>query len=166
MIDTGLVARQRDRLLERGRPSLAPPGSVELDGLPPYEAAALERVEPLAELLVLMMSADGRADVRELEAIRGVVRTLTDGLVTGSTADLLVFRCRTRLEAEGLDERVHAVTTKLLADREDAEFGVMLATAVALADGRVSPDEHRLFGEVAASLGIGARRLEELLGHP
>ena len=58
MLDTDLVRRMRDQLLENGRPSLVPPADFELAELAPFELASLERIAPLAELLFLMMSAD------------------------------------------------------------------------------------------------------------
>lgn len=164
MIDSDLVRRIRDQLLANGRPSLVPSADFDLDGLAPFETASLERIAPLAELLFLMMSADGRFEDAEVDTIRGAVRTLTDGLLRGSTADKLVERFRAALAADGLDERLTVVTGLIAADREDAEVGVMLAASVALADGSVGDEERSLFDEVIASLGIGRKRLDELLG--
>lgn len=164
MIDTDLIRRMRDQLLQNGRPSMVPPAGYALEDLAPYELASLERVAPLAELLFLMMSIDGEFDDRERDAIRGVVRMLTDGLLRGATADRLVDRFRAALERDGLEERLSEVTGLLAADREDAEIGVMLAAAVALADGNVGADEASMFDRVVSYLGVGKRRVGELLG--
>lgn len=166
MIDTELVRRMRDQLMANGRPSLAPPPphAADPEALPPFEAASLARIAPLAELLFLMMSADGRLESREIATMRGAVRTLTDGMLGGATTDALVTRFEESLEREGLDARLEVVTGQLAADRDDAEVGVMLAASVALADESVGPDERALFDEVTASLGLGRKRIEELLG--
>ena len=164
MIDTDLVRRMRDQLLANGRPSLVPSADFDLDDLSAFESASLERIAPLAELLFLMMSADGRFESSELDTIRGAIRTLTDGLLRGATADRLVERFQRALEHDGLEDRLALVTGQLAADRDDAEVGVMLAASVALADDRVGDAERILFDEVTASLGVGRRRVEELLG--
>jgi len=163
VIDTALILRLRDQLLERGSPSMVPVPGFDLDGLAPYELGSLQRVTPLAELLFLMMSADGQSDGRELTAMRGAVRTLTDGMLRGVTVDRLVDRFSERLAREGLEERVSAVTAVLAADREDAEAGVMLVAAVALADDHVDAREQALFDLVTSYLGVGKRRIDELL---
>lgn len=164
MIDTDLIRRMRDHLLQNGRPSMLPPTGFALEDLAPFELASLERVTPLAELLFLMMAVDGELDDRELDTIRGAVRTLTDGLLRGTTADRLVDRFRTALERDGVEERLSEVSGLLSADREDAEVGVMLAAAVALADGNVGADEASMFERVVSYLGVGKRRIDELLG--
>lgn len=164
MIDTRVIERLRDQLLDRGAPSVVAPGALDLESAAPYARAALARVTPLAELLFLMMAADGHVDERELAAIRGAVRALTDGLLPGATAAALVERFRDALDREGLDERLGEVTAALAADRDDAEVGVMLAAAVALADGHVDARERALFDEVVSHLGVSARRVAELLG--
>lgn len=164
MLDTAVIARLRDQLLSRGVPSLLPAPGASLDALAPYQRAALARVTPLAELLFLVMSADGDAHSSEVDALRGALRTLTDGLLRGAAADQLVEQFREGLDREGLEGRMEAVTARLSADREDAEVAVMLAAAVALADGRVDPGEHALFELVVGHLGVGRRRVDELLG--
>jgi tellurite resistance protein len=164
VLDTAFLRRLRDQLLERGAPSLVPKPRVPLEDLPSLPAASLDRVAPHAELLFLMLSVDGKADRRELATIRGAVRTLADGLLRGGTADDLVDRFRAQLDAEGLARRLEAVTAKLAADREDAELAALLAAAVALADEQVDTRERALFDEIIEGLGIGKRRLDEILG--
>lgn len=164
MIDTQLIHRLREQLLAKGLTAAGAPAGAALEELAPYEAAALERVAPLAELLFLMMGADGAADVRERDAIRGAVRTLTDGILPAAAADRLVDRFGASLAEAGRDERLGAVIAVLAGDRDDAEVGALLAAAVALADGRVCSDENALFERVTSDLGISRRRLDELLG--
>ncbi len=166
-MDTELIRRMRDRLLANGRPSLFPPpltGAEGLGALDPYEHASLERLTPMVELLYLMMHADGQPADRERDAIRGMVRTLTDGLLRGTTADWLFERCAAELAREGLDARLDHTTDLLAADRDDAEVALLLAAAVALADDHVQPTEHRLFERVARGLGLSAARVSTLLG--
>jgi tellurite resistance protein len=161
VLNTRIIRSLRDRLLERGAPSLNGDAS-HVDGS--FQTASLDRVAPLAELLFLMMSADGAIDARELSLIRGTVRTLTDGLVHGATTDRLIAGFQKALDHQGLEGRLGTVTARLAADREEAEMGALLAAAVALADDRVDEDEETLFHEITEQLGIGKRRLDELLG--
>jgi tellurite resistance protein len=163
VIDTDLIQRMRDQLVAQGRPATTEACDVDVDAQP-FEQASLERVTPLAELLFLMMAADGDQDRRELDAIRGAVRTLTDGLLRTAVADELVEGFRGALARDGHARRLGAVTAHLAADRDDAEVGALLAAAVALADGEVDAEEHELFELVTQELGISRRRMDELLG--
>ena len=164
MIDTRLMHRLRDQLLERGAPSVAGGSPSSPASAAPYELASLARIAPLAELLFLMLTADADVDEREVLAVRGAVRTLTEGLLSAASVDGLVEGFAAALEREGLEARIADVTARLAADREDAEVGLMLAAAVALADGRVDDRERELFDEVASQLGVSQRRVDELLG--
>lgn len=162
-MDTEVILRLRDRLVSDGRPSLVPSVPRGLEDLTPYEMASLERVEPLAELLFLAMCADGRVDSREEATLRGTVRTLTDGLLRGHTSDRLVERFRDDLEREGYDERLFHVTQRLAGDRDDSELAVLLFAAVVLSDGELDDQERAAFDRVTGELGVGPRRVRELL---
>jgi uncharacterized tellurite resistance protein B-like protein len=126
--------------------------------------ASRERVAPLAELLFLAMHADGQATDSEELAVRGAVRTLTDGLVPGRVSDTMVDAFEEHLARDGYDERLHAVTQRIAADRDDAEVGVLLFAAVALSDGVVDAAEREAFERVAEELGVSPRRVAQLLG--
>lgn len=163
-MDTDAVRRLRDRLAHAGRPSLVPPDPSGLPPLTPYEQASLGRIEPLAELLFLGMASDGHVATVEVDALRGAVRTLTDGLLRGATADALVARFGQHLEAEGYEARLIDVTQRLAADRDDAELALLLFAAVVLADGDVAETERKAFDDLAMELGVSPKRVKELLG--
>lgn len=169
-MDTDVIRRLRDRLVGHGRPSILPGGGGAEGGLAGPEqgghdqGASRERVAPLAELLFLAMHADGQASESEQLAVRGAVRTLTDGLVPGRVSDTMVDAFEEHLARDGYEERLHTVTQRIAADRDDAEVGVLLFAAVALSDGVVDAAEREAFERVAEELGVSRRRLAQLLG--
>lgn len=110
------------------------------------------------------MHADGQASESEQLAVRGAVRTLTDGLVPGRVSDTMVDAFEEHLARDGYEERLHTVTQRIAADRDDAEVGVLLFAAVALSDGVVDAAEREAFERVAEELGVSRRRLAQLLG--
>lgn len=164
MLDSAVIQRLRDELLARGAPSLVPAPGGASDALTAYQRAALSRVTPLAELLFLMTSVNGAAAAREQDARRGALRTLTGGALRSAAIDALVREFQEAVLREGLEARIEAVALHLSADREDAEVAVMLAAAVALADGVVDAHEHALFELATTHLGLSRRRVDELLG--
>ena len=77
-IKTVTIERLRDALLQSGRrPSTVMSSAYETltrEGLlSPEEASALNRVDPLAEAMFLMMSADGKVADEERDAVRAAV---------------------------------------------------------------------------------------------
>lgn len=169
-MDSDVIRRLRDRLVGHGRPSILPGGDGSDDGPTGPDrgahdqGASRERVAPLAELLFLAMHADGQATDSEQLAVRGAVRTLTDGLVPGRVSDTMVDAFEEQLARDGYEARLHTVTQRIAADRDDAELGVLLFAAVALSDGVVDAAEREAFERVAEELGVSPPRLAQLLG--
>jgi hypothetical protein len=78
-LKTRTIERLRDALLESGRrPSVVVSSAYETltrEGLlSPEEITALNRVDPLAETMFLMMAADGKLTSGEHDAVRGGIR--------------------------------------------------------------------------------------------
>ncbi|MCA9647247.1 MAG: hypothetical protein H6718_06830 [Polyangiaceae bacterium] len=167
-IDTATIARLRDALIQSGRRQAAVISSayetLTRQGLlTEEEMDALARIEPMVETMFLVMSADGRVSAGEMDAIRGAVRGLTEGLLQEGTIKVMLEGCEKRLEQEGRDARLKVLTSQLREDREDAEGAFALAAAIAMADHEVATEENELILDLGERLGIGTGRAEAIL---
>ena len=94
-IQTVTITRLRDALLQSGRrPSMLVSSAYETltrEGLLSLEEiAALNRVDPLAETMFLMMAADGTLADSERDAVRGAIRGLTDNVLRSGTIKVMM----------------------------------------------------------------------------
>lgn len=127
------------------------------------ELGAIQRVEPLAETMFLMMSADGKISDDERDAVRGAIRGLTDNLLRSGTINVLLEGYEKRLAESSRDERLHEIAEEIASDPTEAEGAFALAAAVALADDEVSDEENAFINQLAEWFGIGAARCSEIL---
>jgi uncharacterized tellurite resistance protein B-like protein len=167
-LKTRTIERLRDALLESGRrPSLVMSSAYETltrEGLlSPEEVAALNRVDPLAETMFLMMAADGTLSDIEQEAVRGGIRGLTDDVLRTGTITVMLENYQRRLEAEGRDERLRQIAEQIAEETSDAESAFALAAAVALADDDVSEEENAFINQLAGWFGINPERSTAIL---
>src|SRR5215471_16557376 len=110
-LKTRTIERLRDALLQSGRrPSVVASSAYEVltrNGLLSNdEIVALNRVDPLAETMFLMMAADGKLTDAERDAVRGGIRGLTDDVLHAGTITVMLENYQSRLESEGRDERL------------------------------------------------------------
>src|SRR5690606_30671390 len=113
-VKTQTIARLRDALLESGRrPSTVLSSTYEAltraGLLSPEEMAALNRVDPLAETMFLMMSVDGKLAEIERDAVRGAIRGLTNNVLRTGTINVMLETYAERLAAQGRDQRLHEI---------------------------------------------------------
>lgn len=167
-LETATVARLRDALLQGGRrPSIVASSAYETltrEGLlTPEEASAISRVEPLAETMFLMMTADGTVAEPERDVVRGAIRGLTDDLLRTGTINVMLETYQKRLAETGCDARLQEIAEQLAEDPNEAESAFTLAAAVALADDEVSDDENAFINRLAEWFGISAPRAAEVL---
>jgi tellurite resistance protein len=167
-IQTATIARLRDALLHSGRrPSMVASSAYETltrEGLlTPEEVGAINRVEPLAETMFLMMAADGTLAETERDAVRGAIRGLTDDLLRTGTINVMLETYAKRLAESGRDARLQEVASEIEASPKDAECAFALAAAVALADDEVSDEENAFINQLAEWFGISDERSAELL---
>ncbi|HEV8244961.1 MAG TPA: TerB family tellurite resistance protein, partial [Polyangiaceae bacterium] len=146
-LQTATVTRLRDALLQSGRrPSLVVSSAYETltrEGmLSLEEIGALQRVDPLAETMFLMMAADGTLAEVERDAVRGAIRGLTDNLLRSGTIKVMLENYQLKLEQEGRAERLRQIADEIADDPEEAEGAFALAAAVALADDNISDEEN------------------------
>jgi tellurite resistance protein len=131
--------------------------------LSPEEAAAVERIDPIAETMYLMMTADGSVEKAEQEALRGAIRGLTNNLIRSGTINVMLQSFETRLKASDRDARLQEIADALSETPHEAESAFTLAAAIALADDNVHEGENELINQLAEWLAIPASRSEEIL---
>jgi tellurite resistance protein len=167
-IHTATIARLRDALLQSGRrPSLVLSPAYETLArsglLSPEETAAVERIDPIAETMYLMMTADGAVAAQEQDALRGAVRGLTNNLIRSGTINVMLQTFEARLKESSRDERLQEIAESLSETPHEAETAFTLAAAVALADDDVHESENELINQLAEWFGIQPARTEEIL---
>jgi tellurite resistance protein len=167
-IKTATLVRLRDALRESGRrPSLVMSSAYETLAragiLSPTEQAALARVEPLAEVMYLMMAADGRVAESERAVVRGAIRGLSDDAIRGGTVKVMLEKFEKDVLACGRTSRLDDLTESLRDDPPSAEGAFVLAAVVAFADERVTAEENALINELRERLGIAEDRANVLL---
>lgn len=127
------------------------------------EVAALSRVEPLAELMYLMMAADGQVSEAERDAMRGAVRGLSNNILRTGTINVMLENFEQRSADQGRDERLRELAEEICEHESDAEAAFALAAAIALADDAVADEEDAFINQLATWLGISPSRADELL---
>lgn len=167
-IKTVTIERLRDALLQSGRrPSVVLSSAYETltrEGLlSPEEASALNRVDPLAETMFLMMSADGEVADAERDAVRGAIRGLTDDLLRSGTINVMLQNYEQRLKDQGRDARLQEIASEIAEETSEAEGAFALSAAIALADDRVSDEENDFINQLAEWFGISPGRAGEIL---
>jgi tellurite resistance protein len=167
-IQTVTIERLRDALLKSGRrPSVVMSSAYETltrEGLlSPEEANALNRVDPLAEAMFLMMSADGRVSDEERDAVRGAIRGLTDNLLRSGTINVMLENYAKRLAEQGRDARLQEIASDIAEETSEAEGAFALSAAIALADDEVTDEENELINQLAEWFGISPERAAQIL---
>jgi tellurite resistance protein len=167
-IETTTLRRLRDALIQSGRrPSVVLSPAYETltrEGLlSPEETTALNRVDPLAETMFLMMSADGKITEVERDAVRGAIRGLSDNILRSGTINVMLENYQKRLEEQGKDVRLHEIAEEISEEPSEAEGAFALAAAIALADDEVADEENALINQLADWFGIGAERAGQIL---
>jgi tellurite resistance protein len=167
-LKTRTIERLRDALLQSGRrPSMVASSAYETltrEGLlSPDEIAALNRVDPLAETMFLMMAADGKLTAQEHDAVRGAVRGLTDNVLRTGTINVMLENYQRRVKQEGREERLRQIAETISEEASEAEGAFALAAAVALADDDIADEENALINQLAEWFGIAPERSREIL---
>jgi tellurite resistance protein len=167
-IETTTIRRLRDALIQSGRrPSVVLSPAYETltrqGMLSPEETTALNRVDPLAETMFLMMSADGVVSEIERDAVRGAIRGLSDNILRSGTINVMLENYQKRLEEQGKDERLREIADEIAEEPSEAEGAFALAAAIALADDEVADEENALINQLAEWFGITDERASQIL---
>ena len=131
--------------------------------LSPEEMNALNRVDPLAETMFLMMAADGKLEDSERDAVRGAVRGLSDNILRSGTINVMLENYQKRLSEQGRDERLREIADEIAEEPSEAEGAFALAAAVALADDEIADEENAFINQLAEWFGIPQERAAEIL---
>jgi len=163
------IERLRDALLASGRRApLVQSSAFETLArtglLSEAEQAALLVVEPLAEVLFLMIAADEMVAEAELSALRGAIRGMSGDVLSDGTIRVLVETFALRLQNQGARPRLLELGRALRSDQNEAESAFSLAAAVALADNNEADSESQLLDELAGVLGFDADTQNRILG--
>ncbi len=150
------IERLRDRLLERGSASVVP---EPFSRSRPEGAAAYDRIQPFAEAMFLVMSADADISQPERDVLRGAVRTLSEGELGTAATDAMIADLETKLARDGFEVRMDSVAAFLWPDPRDQELALALAAATAAADGRIDPVEKAAILDLAERLGMSQERV-------
>lgn len=129
-------------------------------------ADAIEVVEEygsMCEAMYLMMAADGRVKNIERQVMRGALDILSDDRVRSAHMESMIDAAARRVAEHGAEWCLRRVVEALRGDPVRAETTVVLAAAVAAADGRVTPEEHSLLQKLAAGLSIDEKHAQQLL---
>ena len=167
-IETATIRRLSEALLKSGRRSANVHSSayetLTRQGLlSAEERAAVARVDPLGEIMFLMMSADGKLENPERDAILGAIRGLTGDLLHPGTVNVMIESYDESLKREGRDARLSAVIQEVADQPAEAEGAFALAAAIALADSSVADQEREFIERLAGKLSITAERAREIL---
>jgi tellurite resistance protein len=142
----------RDRLQTSGRrPSMMLPSSS------PIVIEAMHVVEEYAlmcEALYLVMAADRRVLNVEREVMRGALDVLSNGRVRTAHMEAMIDAAARRVGEQGETERLRKVIDGLADDPVRAEATVVLAAAVAAADGLITAEEQEMLNKLAEGLGL------------
>jgi uncharacterized tellurite resistance protein B-like protein len=167
-IHTATITRLRDALLQSGRrPSLILSPAYETLArsglLSPEEAAAVERIDPIAETMYLMMTADGSVSEVEMDALRGAIRGLANNMIRSGTMNVMLQSFEAKLKEHGRDVRLQEIAEALSETPHEAEGAFTLAAAIALADDSVHEEENVFINQLAEWFGISTTRTEQIL---
>lgn len=167
-LETTTIRRLRDALLQSGRrPSLVLSPAYETltraGMLTAEETAALTRVDPLGETMFLMMSADGRIEETERDAVRGAIRGLSDGILRSGTINVMLENYAKRLAESSRDQRLHEIAEEIAGEPSEAEGAFALAAAIALADDEITEEENAFINQLADWFGIAEERANQIL---
>jgi tellurite resistance protein len=159
-INTKTIRRLRDNLLHAAaQPAALNDGHVNSA----LKEATMRRIEPFAEMMYLVMMADGRSDVSELQTLVAALQILAGGRVEETDLVSLMGRFAEASEKVGVEARVAQLGGLLGADRDDREMAFTLAAVIAVADDSVEASENEILEMVGEYLGISASRAGRLL---
>jgi hypothetical protein len=160
-LPTSRLLELRDELRSRGQrrstvfPSAAP-NVVEA-------VTVVEEYGALCEVMFLVMAVEKRMLNVQRELLRGALDILSNGRVRTSHMEAMLDAASRRLVEDGLEQRCQRVTEALRNDPVRAETALVLAGAIAAADGKITEAEQALLDRLVKELDVGPDRLSEIL---
>jgi uncharacterized tellurite resistance protein B-like protein len=151
----------RDELARRGqrRSMLFPSAAPDV-----LEAVSLvEEYGALCEAMFLVMAVEKRMLNSQRQLLRGALDVISAGRVRTAHMEAMLDAAAKRLAVDGLETRCRRVAEALRDEPARAETTLVLAAAVAMADGKLSEPEQALLDRFARDLGVDPQRLSEVL---
>lgn len=124
----------------------------------------VEEYGALCEAMFLVMAVEKRMLNVQRELLRGALDLLSNGRVRTSHMEAMLDAASKRLAEDGLDVRCRRVIEALSDDPVRAETALVLACAIAAADGKITEAEQALLDRLAKGLGVKPDRLSDVLG--
>jgi tellurite resistance protein len=151
----------RDRLQQLGtRNSMRFP-SASLDIV--EVMTTLEKYGPMCEAMYLMMAADGKVLNVERAVLRGALEIIGKGQVRTAHMEAMLDAAAKASANQGTERRLEAVIEALQPDPIKSEMAVVLCAAVAVADDKITDEEHHMLERLASGLGITEQAANRLL---
>jgi tellurite resistance protein len=151
----------RDELQRRGqrRSMLYPTAAPDV-----IEAVTMiEEYGALCEVMFLVMAVERRMLNVQRQLLRGALDVLSSGRVRTAHMEGMLDAAAKRLATDGLEKRYQRVIEALREDRIRAEMTLVLATALAAADSKISEAEQALLDRFSRDLGVDPNRLASVL---
>ncbi len=125
--------------------------------------AVVEEYGAMCELLYLMMAADRRVLNVERAVMKGALDVLSNGRVRTTHLEAMLDASARRVAELGEAACRERALRALRDDPVRAEATVVLAAAVALADGQMVPEEQALLEQLAAAFDMDEHEATRLL---
>jgi tellurite resistance protein len=160
-LPTARLLALREELRRRGQrrsmvfPSAAP-NVVEA-------VAVVEEYGAYCEAMFLVMAVEKRMLNVQRELLRGALDVLSNGRVRTSHMEAMLDAASKHQAEDGLEQRCQHVIEALGDDPVRAETALVLAGAIAAADGKVTPTEQALLDRLGEGLDVGPDRLSAIL---
>ncbi len=120
------------------------------------------KVEALVEAMFLAATADGEFAPEEGLQFSATISALTDKKLDQDAIFRLIGRLSTQLKADGRNERLRAIASRL-PEGKPRETAIILAAAITASDGQVQGSENDLVADMAEALGVDPGRAIELV---
>jgi tellurite resistance protein len=151
----------RDELQRRGqrRSMVFPSAAPDV-----VEAISIaEEYGSLCEAMFLVMAVERRMLNVQRSLLRGALDIISSGRVRTAHMEAMLDAAAKRLAEDGFEKRCQRVIESLAGDPVRAETTLVLAAAVAAADGKITAVEQQLLDRFTKGLGIDPSRLGEVL---
>ncbi len=127
--------------------------------------STVEHYGIMCEAMYLMMAADGKVLNVEREVLRGALEILSEDQVRTAHMEAMLDAASRASATQGTERRLQAVIDTLKKEpRVKAELVVVLCAAVAVADGKLTPEEQSMFDALRNGLDISEERADQLIG--
>jgi hypothetical protein len=160
-LPTSRLTALRDELQRRGqRRSMVFP-SAKPDVI--EAVAVVEEFGALCEAMFLVMVVERRVLNVQRQLLRGALDLLSNGRVRTTHMEAMLDAASRHLAEDGFEKRCQRVVDVLREERVKAETTLVLAMAVAAADGKITEEEQALLDRFARDLEVDPARLTDVL---